>query len=93
MEKEKIKLTREAIPKIALMWKSLPEKKIKVYEKKNQLESTMYEKQLADLMDKGFFLMDDGTKSSEHTAKSIKKASKSEKTNQDVQKKSQDTIK
>ena len=87
MEKEKIKLTREAVPKIALMWKSLPEKKIKVYEKKNQLESTMYELQLADLMENGFFLMDDGTKSSEHTSKNIKKASKSEKSNEDVIKK------
>ena len=36
---------------------------------------------MADLMKKGYFIMDDGSKSSEHTAKPIKKASKSDKSN------------
>jgi hypothetical protein len=92
MEKEKIKMT-EAVKKISQMWKSLPQKKMKVYEKKNQVDIKRYEKQMADLMKNGFFLMDDGTKSCDHIAKPIKKASKSVESIKDVPMKSHDTTK
>lgn len=44
-------------------------------------------------MKKGYFIMDDGSKSSEHTAKPIKKASKSDKSNGDAPIKSQEIAK
>ena len=93
MDKEKPKVT-EATQKLSQMWKVLPEKKMKIYEQKNQADKKRYEKQLADLMKKGYFTMDDGTKSSEHTAKPIKtKASKSVKSNGDTPMKSQEAVK
>ena len=47
---------------------------------------------MADLIKNGFFLMDDGTKSSDYTAKPVKKACKPVKSNGETPTKSQDTV-
>ena len=54
-----------ASSKLAEQWKNQDEKDKKVWEKKAQTDIKRYQKQLADLLSKGFFIMEDGSKSSE----------------------------
>ena len=55
------------------MWKELGAKEKKKYDKKRESYVTKYEKQMAELDDKGYFTMDDGSKSTDHKLKVRKK--------------------
>lgn len=68
------------------MWKAMSEKEKAPYTKMNELDQVRYKKQLDELNDKGYFIMADGTKSSEMEIKK-KKAKRSGKTNEKTQKK------
>ena len=74
MEKESIKMTA-ASSKLAEQWRNFDEKDKKVWEKKTQTDKKRYEKQMADLMSKGFYIMEDGQKSSEFKVELPKKRS------------------
>jgi len=71
-EKEKIPWT-EATKRAGEIWSKLSEKEKKPYEDKHAKDEIRYQKQMDDLMKKGFFLLDDGTKSSDQKAKQKKK--------------------
>lgn len=68
----------EAMKKCGELWNKLEGDAKKVYEDKHDKDVLRYKGQAEDLDKKGYFIMDDGTKSSEHTAKLKKRAKKSD---------------
>lgn len=56
------------------LWAKMTDKEKAPYEKASAEDEKRYQKQLEELNKKGYFMMEDGTKSSEHKAK--KKRSK-----------------
>lgn len=67
----------EAMKMASEQWNTMSEKDRKPYHDQHDKDVKRYEQQLDDLNKKGFFMMPDGTKSSDHTAKIKKKRSKS----------------
>lgn len=65
----------EAMKKCGELWNKLSEDEKKKYEQKHDKDVLRYKQQIEDLDKKGFFIMDDGSKSSDHQAK-LKKRSK-----------------
>lgn len=53
-------------------WHAMTEEEKKPYEKLHEKDVKRYEAQLAELKSKGFFIMADGTKSSDHEVKKKK---------------------
>ena len=58
-----------------MRWKALTPEQRGKYEMESQKDRTRYEFQLKQLKDQGYFIMDDGTKSSEKVSKKKVKAS------------------
>ena len=65
----------EAMKKCGELWNKLTPEEKKKYEEKHDNDVVRYKQQIEDLDKKGFFIMDDGSKSSDHQAK-LKKRSK-----------------
>ena len=71
--KEKNKCTHPEAMKLAgELWSKMNDKDKKKYEDSNAKDQQRYNKQLAELNKKGFFMMDDGSKSNEHLKKTKK---------------------
>lgn len=68
----------EAMKKCGELWNKLDPESKKKYEDKHDKDVVRYKQQIEDLDKNGFFMMDDGTKSSDHQAKLKKRAKKSE---------------
>ena len=68
----------EAMKKCGELWNKLTPDGKKVYEEKHDGDVVRYKQQVEDLDKKGYFIMDDGSKSSDHQAKQKKRAKKSE---------------
>ena len=68
----------EAMKKCGELWNKLVPEEKKVYEAKHDKDVVRYKQQIQDLDKNGFFVMDDGSKSSEHVAKLKKRAKKSD---------------
>ena len=68
----------EAMKKCGQIWNELDADGKAPYEKKHTDDADRYKKQCNDLDKNGFFIMDDGTKSSDHKAKLKKRAKKGE---------------
>jgi len=62
----------EAMKKAGEIWSKMSDKEKKKYTDMNTKDQARYDKQLAELNKKGFFMMEDGSKSSEHQAKQKK---------------------
>lgn len=60
------------------LWNKLTPEEKKKYEEKHDEDVVRYKQQIEDLDKKGFFMMSDGTKSSDHQAKLKKRSKKSE---------------
>ena len=60
------------------LWNKLTPEEKKKYEDKHDADAIRYKRQSDDLDKNGFFLMDDGSKSSDHQAKLKKRGKKSE---------------
>lgn len=60
------------------LWNKLTPDEKKKYEDKHDKDVLRYKQQIEDLDKKGFFIMDDGSKSSDHQAKLKKRSKKSE---------------
>lgn len=66
--KEKENCTHpEAMKKAGELWNQMSDKEKKKYNDMNSKDQVRYDKQLAELSKKGYFMMEDGSKSSEHT--------------------------
>ena len=77
----------EAMKKCGEVWNGLSADEKKIYEDKNAKDTERYKKQLEDLDKNGYFMMDDGTKSSDHKSSLKKKrAKKSDKEDKKVEK-------
>ena len=70
----------EAFKLAAAKWGSMADKEKKKYEDLHDKDVKRSDKQLEDLMKNGFFMMEDGSKSSDHSAK-IKKKKRSKSAN------------
>jgi hypothetical protein len=68
----------EAMKKCGELWNKLTPDEKKKYEEKHDKDVVRYKGQVHDLDKKGFFVMDDGSKSSEHIAKLKKRSKKTE---------------
>lgn len=68
----------EAMKKCGELWNKLQPDEKKIYEAKHDKDVVRYKQQIEDLDKKGFFVMDDGSKSSDHVAKQKKRPKKSE---------------
>lgn len=64
----------EAMKRCGALWNALSPEDKQPYTDKNQVDQKRYEAQLQDLDQMGYFLMDDGTKSSAHKAVLKKRA-------------------
>lgn len=60
------------------LWNKLSPEEKKKYDDKHDQDVVRYKKQIEDLDKKGFFIMDDGSKSSDHQAKLKKRNKKSD---------------
>ena len=58
------------------IWNGLSAEEKKVYEDKNKKDTERYNQQLVNLDKFGYFIMDDGTKSSDHKSNLKKKRAK-----------------
>lgn len=68
----------EAMKKCGELWNKLSADEKKYYEDKHDKDALRYKQQSEDLDKNGFFIMDDGSKSSDHQAKLKKRGKKSE---------------
>lgn len=59
---------KEAFSKAAAMWKTVSEEEKKPYFEEHAKHQKVYEDQLKMIKDKGYFLLEDGTKSSDYPA-------------------------
>ena len=59
-------------------WKALSEEQKAPFNKKNEDDKKRYEAQLKDLEKKGYFIMSDGTKSSDHEAPDTKRKARAD---------------
>ena len=75
-EEEKIEKITDAMKKMGELWKEMPDSDKKKWENEATKDKARHDKQLAELMKKGWFKMDDGSKSSDHTAKPPKQKRK-----------------
>lgn len=66
----------EAMKKCGEVWNALSAEEKKVYEDKHNKDTERYKQQLQDLDKNGYFMMDDGTKSSDHKSNLKKKRAK-----------------
>ncbi len=58
------------------IWSDMTDKEKKPYEKLHDQDVQRYEKQMKEMNDNGFFVLEDGSKSSEHTAKTKQRRKK-----------------
>jgi hypothetical protein len=75
----------EAMKRCGELWNKLSAAEKKTYDDKHNADAKRYQRQIDDLDKKGFFIMEDGTKSSDHTAK-LKKRAKGKKEEKAVEK-------
>ena len=68
-EEEKIEKYTDAMKRVGVIWNEMSDAEKKKWESEAAKDKARYDRQLADLMKKGWFKMDDGSKSSDHTAK------------------------
>eukprot|EP00347_Sterkiella_histriomuscorum_P007433 403348940 len=68
---------KQAMSRAGEIWKGYSDEEKKKYEKMHEKDQERYEKQLKDLKDKGYFMMSDGTKSTDHEVPNKKKRAKS----------------
>lgn len=83
----------EAMKKCGQIWNDLDAEKKAVYENKHNVDAQRYQKQCVDLDKNGFFIMEDGTKSSEHKAKLKKRAKKNDKEDKKAEKEAKKSAK
>lgn len=62
----------EAMKKAGQQWSSMTDKEKKKYLDMQAKDVSRYEKQMAEMNKKGFFIMEDGSKSTDHTKKAKK---------------------
>lgn len=74
--------------KCGQIWNELNVDDRKVYQDKHDLDAQRYKKECNDLDKNGFFMMSDGTKSSEHKSKLKKRAKKGDKEDKKAEKSS-----
>ena len=74
--------------KCGQIWNELKGDEKSVYEDKHKIDAQRYQKQCTDLDKNGFFMMDDGNKSSEHKSKLKKRAKKNDKEDKKAEKSS-----
>ena len=72
-EKEKIEKHTDAMKRCGEIWSKYSDKEKKKYNDLHDKDVKRYDKQMLELHKKGFFIMDDGSKSSDHQAKIKKK--------------------
>ena len=79
--------------KCGQIWNDLDAEKKAVYENKHNVDAQRYQKQCVDLDKNGYFIMEDGTKSSEHKAKLKKRAKKNDKEDKKAEKEAKKSAK
>ena len=70
---------RAAMSKAGELWGKLTDAEKKKFNDLHEKDQVRYENQKKELKEKGYFILDDGSKSSDHQVQGKKKASKSEK--------------
>ena len=84
-EEHKIPHT-EAMSKCGELWNKLPANEKKKYDDMHDKDVIRYENQLKELEKKGYFTMEDGSKSSDHTPKVKKQTAKNDPKDDKVEK-------
>lgn len=77
-EEEKIAIHTQAMVRCGAIWNAMTPAEKKKYEDMHDKDVKRYEKQLKELEKKGYFMMDDGSKSSDHTPKVKRNAAKND---------------
>ena len=75
-EEEKIEKYPEAMKRMGVIWNEMSDAEKEKWNKEAAKDKARHDKQLAELMKKGWFKMDDGSKSSDHKAKIKQKRSR-----------------
>jgi hypothetical protein len=70
---------RAAMSRAGELWNTMKDEDKKKYNDLHDKDVKRHEKQVKELKEKGYFILDDGTKSTDHQVSGKKKASKSEK--------------
>ena len=72
-EKEKLEKHTDAMKRCGEIWSGMSDKEKKKYNDLHLKDAERYKKQLKELENKGFFKMEDGSKSSDHVKKEKKR--------------------
>lgn len=78
LKEEKKIAHKDAMGEAGKIWNKMSDDEKKPFDKMHEEDVKRYEKQLKELKDKGYFIMADGTKSSDHVVASKKRKAKSE---------------